>query len=527
MPYICLARGDIPDSSVQVLDLFPNASQALPTGPRPQARYVNRAKSANPHIQSNGTLGEAHVDGLAAYLLDRVEPGGLQVASGTLTMTGPLHGDTVTVAGVPFTAVANFAIGSAEVLGTCAALDTITINGVVFTAKHAAPLGATQFLDAQAPNTPVTSATSLVAQIMATPALAAILTAANAGGTVATVTLTAADRGLVGQYSLAEGSGHITLSGANMVAAVPVAASQEFAALAQAVGGTNAAVATSFRTSLVNAASIIAMKAAAGGLYATAAAPGAAIVTITAVDNAGAALAGPTGNLEFNTSTDVRLVRDATSIVTDVLNRTNQMWSLAKLTATTAAVLARLDAGSALALSDLNTILLAQVGAELTAAGGSNSTGVVSEILAILAGRGYRIRQTDEITGASHYYMTQANPLTVWNPTQLGGFTELHREFSANWGHGEVRPNTIGGDWVAREVSPITHTVDTDAFKISLASGQLAVFGKVTGMPPVTLWPDSDILPHYPWTFQGSLQFPAVANARVLTVYDDNGNVLA
>jgi hypothetical protein len=94
---------------------------------------------------------------------------------------------------------------------------------------------------------------------------------------------------------------------------------------------------------------------------------------------------------------------------------------------------------------------------------------------------------------------------------------------------GEIRPVTIGGDTIQREYRPIRSISDTDAFKISLAGGTLAVFARVAGMPPVTLWPDSDRTPYFPWSMQGALNghWAAVANARLLTVYDDNGNVLA
>jgi hypothetical protein len=41
----------------------------------------------------------------------------------------------------------------------------------------------------------------------------------------------------------------------------------------------------------------------------------------------------------------------------------------------------------------------------------------------------------------------------------------------------------------------------------------------------VTLFPDSDLVAHYPWIMQGNNQFPEVQNARVVTVYNDDGTL--
>ena len=774
MPYICLARDDIPNGVVQVLDLQPNASQPPPGTPTAQSRYVNRPLAAPVSVTAAGGLA-ADGFGLAAYLMDRVEPGGLEVAAATLTATSPLHGDTVTVAGVALTAIANLATGTAQMVGptaadtvtvgvtpfTCveavaagtaqmvdpadadtidiktvpflcvenyavgtatvgagtAAGDTLVIKGVTFTAVNPGPgVPANQtFTDVAGSGTDILTADSLVAAIndpasqalilAAAPAGIAVPVADNVGGTSAVVTLTADHLGLQGEFSLVQTGGNIAVSGATMIAVVPDPAVQEFAGLLQAVGGTNIAVATSlalavndpasqalilaavvpaggavcaaatggtdtvtltadlpgaqgdfalaestagarvtlsgaalvhvdadpatqefnslahyapagtnvavatslvlalndvanpepvgadnaggtldtvtitagnrglvgelalaestvgarvtisgatlvailpvaatqefaalaavanndavatsFRTTLVDGATIALMQIVTGGPYVSAVAPGAAIITMTALDALAAALIGPTGNMQFLTSNDTRLVQDAVAAVTSTLNRAHQTWTAAFQIATTAALQARVDAGTALALGNLDTVLLAQGGGELTALAGSNSTGTVADILSILAGRGYRAPTNNDQTGAANIYMTGA---ATWNPVTLGGFTELVREYSANWGHGEIRSTAIGGDWVAREITPIRHTVDTDALQISLAHGTLAVFGAVAGQPPVTLWPDSDFQPFYPWTYQKTLGFPTVNNARLLTIYDDTGAVLA
>ena len=46
MPYICAARSDIPDGTIQVPDLLPNVSQAVPAiSPAGQNCYVNRTQN--------------------------------------------------------------------------------------------------------------------------------------------------------------------------------------------------------------------------------------------------------------------------------------------------------------------------------------------------------------------------------------------------------------------------------------------------------------------------------------------------
>ena len=45
MPYICLARTDIPDGTLQVLDLVPNTSLRSNLDPPGQTRYVNRVQN--------------------------------------------------------------------------------------------------------------------------------------------------------------------------------------------------------------------------------------------------------------------------------------------------------------------------------------------------------------------------------------------------------------------------------------------------------------------------------------------------
>ena len=121
MPFICLARTDIQDGVLQILDLQPNTSQANDSvDPPGQTKYVNETQNDVVATTGAGPITtNAQYDGLAAYLIDNVVSGGLVQATQTITMNTPLVGDTVTIdattvggGAVVFTAAA------AEVLAT-------------------------------------------------------------------------------------------------------------------------------------------------------------------------------------------------------------------------------------------------------------------------------------------------------------------------------------------------------------------------------------------------------------------------
>ena len=91
MPYVCMIRSDIEDGTLQILDLEPDSSQRNPCiDPIGQTKYVDRV--------TNGTVAALVVDGantetstvtsgLAAYLIDNVESGGLAAGTDSLTPT--------------------------------------------------------------------------------------------------------------------------------------------------------------------------------------------------------------------------------------------------------------------------------------------------------------------------------------------------------------------------------------------------------------------------------------------------------
>lgn len=408
MPYICLTSA-LSDGQVQVLDLVPNSSRQRPGHDSPgQTRYLNRVQNDAAAVQyASGALIEDHASGLRAYLLDKVEPGGLQQGLGRIALTGVLAGDIVTIKTIPFTAQ----------------------NGG------------------------------------ANPAL------------------------------------------------------QQFNMNA----GDNAA-ATSLALTISHPASI-ALMAAVGGdnIYCDAAAL-ANVVTINALLSPGATpVLGPNGSLALASTSQVReAIAELVTGVTNRMTRSREHWNSC-LTATAAALIARMDAGLAMALGDANVILLANANAELTNAGGSNSVGVLTELLSILAGRGYRVNRLSR-AGAIQQFFSAVNPTYQWNPVLLGGFTYPVTTFSG-WDHGECVPGSIGGDTANIEWKNIRHTYEGGSFTISVMSGALATMRRLAGQPTITLYPDSDLCPHYPWTYQGALTFPVQTNVRLVTVYNDDGSL--
>lgn len=91
MPHICLARNDIPNGSVQILDLKPNTSQPQPRTALGQTKYVNRtmrgdaltvsgssaiSPAAAGYLSntSNAVATTKIISGLTAYILDAVQP---------------------------------------------------------------------------------------------------------------------------------------------------------------------------------------------------------------------------------------------------------------------------------------------------------------------------------------------------------------------------------------------------------------------------------------------------------------------
>ena len=252
-------------------------------------------------------------------------------------------------------------------------------------------------------------------------------------------------------------------------------------------------------------------------VHAVAASPA---VTLTARKGAGVALVGWAGNMAV-TTTGGHVT--GVSITAGRLTRTtHETWTLANQLATTTALLARLDAGLAMDLAGINTDLLAQVGSELTNAGGSVSRGLVTEVLACMAGRTYRIAQKRLFNGTVNQFMDATYPSFKMNlSSPFGGFTESAYINGDTMSHGEIKPSAIGGSLIQREVGGIRHTYNVDSLTASLVVGQLS---KMTTSS--LLWPTSNIFPQFPFGQAGFVEFNPTTAPRLVTVYDDAGAVL-
>lgn len=320
MPYICMIRTDIPDGVLQVLDLKPNTSLRNPIlEGAGQTRYLRRSPTSTVTVSAGvlyGSAGATSVTGLTAYLADKVDPGGLQQATGTVTMSGPLVGDLITFTGPggvltqAYTAVENTATGtvtSANPVAGVAALtiggvacscvenaatgtitvdtvvngNTVSIAGVTFTAAAAADHANRIFLNTAAAGSDILCAADLAAcintagpQALITAALGAEagVTITGANGGTAVVTLTCSVPGAYGDAALVGTGLRLVVSGATMTHtdANPAANPPQFNSFAHFTGqGTaavkNGLVATSIAAMVNNAATQAKLDAANPG----------------------------------------------------------------------------------------------------------------------------------------------------------------------------------------------------------------------------------------------------------------------
>ncbi len=214
-------------------------------------------------------------------------------------------------------------------------------------------------------------------------------------------------------------------------------------------------------------------------------------------------------------------------------------WTATTITATVAALLARVDAGLGMAIGDVNTVLRAQILSDLatSAVTGCNSTGTLPELLSILAGRSYQLpkgaaKGTSFVAGTDTIYYwlpTQRGSFTVpnatWDTDMLGGewgATAAGQKYLKTGGRNSKPTFSGGGDVVNNEIGGARTTVHGTAFAASVANGQL--FRYANG---VTLFPDADVQAHIaPSLLSKQTRQPTLLNQRVVTVYDDDGTVL-
>lgn len=418
MPYICLARSDIPDGTLQVTDLWPNTSlRNQSIDPPGQTRYFRRARNTPVNVSSVTGLATSSngrpLEGLSAYLADRVEAGGLAAERQTLTILGGLP------AGV-----------------------TITIDG---------PNGA-----------PVV--------------FISVVGGANANNL---------------EFNSVAGAGSPTASAASLVAAINAAVSQ--ALLEISIGG------------------------AASGQTVTAANVG-PIVTITADVRPG------TNYLQTTLAESSAGVRVTLGGAT--LTRPATLWTTANVAAAANAILARVDAGQSLTLANINATLAGVVASTaLSSAGGSRSTGTVLDILSILAGRSYVLPSGSALVNVGLL------PLVVAKTAALGSFLDSVQVFDSRMLQGEIRPllpftkhpnqAASGGDTATPEHGPVRYSVDGDSLQASVLNGQLSRMQDSS----VTLFPRNSAAFHGLAAFQNA-DVAQVNNARLVTVYADDGNLL-
>jgi len=269
-------------------------------------------------------------------------------------------------------------------------------------------------------------------------------------------------------------------------------------------GGSDETVMANSLIDAVNDPASQALLLAAGGTCTASAGGslGAGEVTLTA-DTAGA-----TGALTLTESTAGARI----DISEDHLSRAFEAFTAAHAYNIAVRIIARLDAASALTAADVNTAINAEPGVSGCAIASVGTLGSLIEVLSVLAGRGYRLPDLSSIyTGAGY---------DIWHTAAAGSFDISHLVNDSRMVAGELVPNTIGGDTAQIPVKGITDTFHSSTLDISLLEGDLSKMGA-----GITLWPDSDPTPHFPWTYQKGTAYTQIT-ARVVTVYDDDGSVL-
>ena len=326
------------------------------------------------------------------------------------------------------------------------------------------------------------------------------------------VGLTASQVGNSGTLSLATAQVvNLAISGAALGGHLADASVFEFDSLINAVAGTNPGVATSI-AAVLNHANTDAALAAVGGSSVTAV-PAGAVVTATA-DTAGAA-----GSMLVTGVNAARVVVSA-----GALAKTMVAWTGALIADSVTALQNLVDTGAACTVTAINNVLNALGGVSgISVATTGSST--LAEILSVLAGRVYRVPvgEVKDPTGQT------------WDVTRLGSFTTPNVVFDTEMNFGEWRPTTgwikhgkerqaivSGGDTENNEIGGVRTTVDTAHFQQSLQTGQLSHYAA-----GIDLFPDPEVQAFVSnWTRRTNRQAPLL-NQRVVTVYDDDGTLLA
>lgn len=119
MPHIVMKRNDIPDGTLQILDLAPNESQRNSTlEPFGQTKYVNSVKNDTVVLQgTNPIITSLPLEGLAAFFVTTIDDGG---------------GDALTAAEANANATAVLAlVGYGNLSAAAGDVDLTTVNAAI------------------------------------------------------------------------------------------------------------------------------------------------------------------------------------------------------------------------------------------------------------------------------------------------------------------------------------------------------------------------------------------------------------
>jgi len=426
-----------------------------------------------------------------------------------------------------------------------------TVGGATLTPvslTHTAPdpaaqeFGSAAYYEGTHADVSVPVATSIVAAVndaatqalinadYAGPAPAALdgtMTAANGGGTLAVVTLTASLPGFSGRLDLATTeAGQLVLSAATLVQTAADPSAFEFDSLINSTLGTNITVANSLVAALNHANSDTALGTTIGGSTVTATNVGGTSAVVTVV----ADTPGSVGAMGITDTAAGRITQSANAMA-----KTMVTWTGALINASAAAVQALVDAGSPCTVAGINAAMNGVVGVSGISIATGNSS--LADILSILAGRVYQLptpATKDAVTGknwstVAQGSFTEAN--TTWDTDMLGGewgATVAGRK-ALKTGGSYKNPTFLttpagaaGGDVVNNEIGEARATYDSTAFQASVNSGQLSRYAA-----GVTLFPDPEV---QAWSSRQAgtpIQRQAtLVNQRIVTVYDDDGSLL-
>jgi len=351
-------------------------------------------------------------------------------------------------------------------------------------------------------------------------ALDGTVTAANGGGTLAAVTLTASLPGYSGQLDMSTTEAvELVLSGATLVNVKADPSNFEFDSLINSTAGTNITSANSLVAALNNAASDTALGTTIGGSTVTASNVAGTSNVVTSL----ADTAGSDGAMAITESTAAaRIVVSA-----NAMGKTMVSWTGTLINSCAAAVQALVDAGTAATVTTVNAAMNAVGGVSGISVATGNSS--LPEILSILSGREYRVTVpvVKDATGKNWDTTPDGGfttPNVTWGTGMLGGewgAITAGSKYLKTSGHDSKPGFAAGGDTVNNEIGGARTTVHGTHFAASVLNGQLSQFAA-----GVTLFPDPEVQ-HWVGDYhrRTGRQAPLL-NQRVVTVYDDDGTLL-